>query len=59
MPRNPDGAVAREHTITARFSEEDRNRLKAGQTARGVTSTSVYLRSLVREDAERQAKESA
>jgi hypothetical protein len=59
MARPPEGARAREYTITARFSEEDRKMLEENRNARGVKNTSLYLRNLVREDSKRSAKDRA
>lgn len=54
MARTPEGARARESTITMRVTEEDRQRITANRFQSGDSSNSSYLRRLIREDIERR-----
>ena len=57
MARTPDGAMAREESITTRMAIPDRVALDKQRATRGGMSRSAYIRWLIREDGKRITRE--
>lgn len=50
MGRKPEGATKREKPISVRLNAQEKLELEAKKRARGITETSAYFRTLMRED---------
>lgn len=57
MARTPDGAVAREISVTARMTTQGVEKLDTQRRARGGMTRSAYIRWLVNEDEKRLRRE--